>query len=179
MRGRLWASIAAGLMLMTASPVWSQPPMPKPAPEMSQLDFFEGTWNCQGKTNASPFGPAGTMTSTARIQDDLGGFWQTGSVKGTMEKMPPFEAVFHTTYDSAGKQFVMTFFDNMGGWARSTSRGWQKDQLVYEGDMNMPGQKPMRGRDTFTRSGASLKHTWEMQMDGKWVPLGEETCTKK
>jgi hypothetical protein len=172
------AAIAVSVVALVSVPAWSQQ-MPKPAPEMSQLDFFEGTWNCQGKTNASPFGPAGSMTSTARIQDDLGGFWQSGSIKGMMANMPPFEGVFHTTYDPKAKQCVMLWVDNMGGWARSTSSGWQKDQIVYEGEGHMPGQAAMRSRDTFTRSGASMKHVWEMQMDGKWMVLGEEACTKK
>jgi hypothetical protein len=42
------------------------------------------------------------------------------------------------------------------------------------------GPQSMTTRDSFTRSGAgSMKHTWEAQIDGKWTPLGEETCTKK
>ncbi len=39
------------------------------------------------------------------------------------------------------------------------------------------GQK---SRDTFTKSGAvAMKHVWEAQVNGKWMPLGEETCTKR
>jgi hypothetical protein len=42
------------------------------------------------------------------------------------------------------------------------------------------GGQTMKGRDTFTKSGPNaLKHTWAMQMQGKWVEAGEETCTKK
>ena len=171
------ALVVAGVLMLTAS-TWSQE-MPRPSPEMAKLDFFEGNWTCQGKMNATPFGPAGTMTSTARIQDNLGGFWQSGTIKGTMEKMPPFEGMFHTTYDPGAKQFVMLWVDNMGGWARSSTSGWQGEKMVYDGDTHMPGQKPTKSRDTFAKSGAAMKHTMEMQLDGKWVPLGEETCTKK
>jgi hypothetical protein len=178
MRLQKTATIAVGVLVLMAAQGTSQE-MPKPAPEMAKIDFFEGNWTCNGKMNASPMGPAGTMTSTADIRKDLGGFWQSGSIKGTMQNMPPFEGMFHTTYDPAAKQYLMFWVDNMGGWARSTSPGWQGDKMVYNGDSHMPGQKPMKGRDTFTRSGTSMKHVWELQMDGKWMTLGEETCTKK
>jgi hypothetical protein len=152
---------------------------PKPAPEMAQIAYFEGTWTCQGKMFESPMGPAGAMKGTVAIRKDLNGHFQTGTVKGSMPNQPPFEGTFHATYDTGLKQFVMLWIDNMGGWAQSTSSGWQGDTLVYEGDSHMAGQT-MKGRDTFTRSGpTSMKHTWEMQMNGKWTPLGEETCSKK
>jgi hypothetical protein len=152
---------------------------PKPASEMSQLAFFEGRWACEGKMFQTPMAPAGTMKSTADIRRDLGGHFQTGTIKGTSANMPPFEGRFHATYDTGLKQFVMLWVDNMGGWAQNTSRGWKGDAMVYEGEGHMGGQA-MKGRDTFTRAGTgSMKHMWEMQIDGKWVTAGEETCTKQ
>lgn len=156
-----------------------QPELPKPAPEMEQLAFFQGMWTCEGKMNDSPMGPGGAMKSTADIRNDLNGFFQTGTIKGTMAKMPPFEGRFHTTYDPGSKSFVMLWVDNMGGWAQTTSQGWKGDAMAYEGDMHM-GAHTMKGRDTFTKAGpATMKHTMEVQMDGKWMTMGEETCTKK
>lgn len=154
------------------------PEMPKPAPEMATLAFFQGSWTCEGSMQPSPFGPGGKMTSTARIHEDLGGFWQSGKIKGTMPNMPPFEGMFHTTYDTAAKQYVMLWVDNMGAWSRSTSKGWDGDRIVYEGEMQMGDQKLM-GRDTFAKGEAgSMKHSWEMQLEGKWTPMGEEVCRK-
>ena len=175
----------AAVLVSAVPALWAQaaaekkaPEMPKPAAEMSKLDYFEGDWTCEGTMFPSPFGPGGKMTSTARIKDDLGGFWQTGMIKGNSPAMPPFEGLFHTTYDPAGKQYVMLWVDNMGAWARSTSPGWQGDKMVYEGEGHMGGQT-MMGRDTFAKAAdGSMKHTWEMQMDGKWVPMGDETCRK-
>jgi hypothetical protein len=152
---------------------------PKPAPEMAQMTYFEGSWTCSGKMLESPMGPAGSMTSTAQIRKDLNGHFQTGTIKGTMANMPPFEGRFHLTYDSGAKQFVMMWVDNMGGWSQSATSGWNGDSLVYEGETHMAGQT-VKTRDTFTKSGAgSMKHSWEAQMNGKWMPLGEETCRKK
>ena len=152
---------------------------PKPAPEMTQVAYFEGTWSCSGKMFETPMGPAGPMTSTAVIRKDLGGHFQSGTIKGTAPKQPPFEGRFHVTYDPGLKQFVMLWVDNMGGWAQSSAAGWKGDTMIYEGEGHMAGQT-MKSRDTFTRSGpTAMKHTWEMQVNGKWMPAGEETCQKK
>ena len=170
---------AAALLAVPLAIVAAAQDMPKPAPEMSQMAYFEGSWTCDGKMMATPMGPAGTMKSTADIRKDLNGFFQTGTIKGTMANMPPFEGRFHVTYDSGAKQFVMMWVDNMGGWSQSMTPGWTGDSLVYEGESHMAGQT-VKGRDTFTKAGpTSMKHSWEMQLDGKWMPAGEETCTKK
>lgn len=154
------------------------PQMPKPAPEMKQLDFFQGSWSCEGSVPATPFGPAGKTTSSVTVHDDLGGFWQSGRVKAAMPNQPPMEGMFHTTYDPAAKAFMMLWVDNTGVWARSTSKGWSGDTIVYEGEMQMGGQT-MRGRDGFVKTGpAAMKHTMEMQLEGKWTPMGEELCHK-
>lgn len=173
-------SLAAVAILTAISTIGAaQQGPPKPAPEMEQIAFFEGSWTCKGKTFETPMGPAGEMTSTADIRKDLNGHFQSGAIKGSMANQPPFEGRFHVTYDSGMKQFVMLWVDNMGGWAQSASPGWKADTMVYEGEGHMGGHT-MKSRDTFTRSGAgSMKHVWAMQMDGKWVNAGEETCTKK
>jgi hypothetical protein len=146
---------------------------------MAQLAYFEGMWTCDGKSFETPMGPAGPMKSTADIRKELDGHFQGGAIKGSMANMPPFEGRFHVTYDTGMKQFVMLWVDNMGVRAESTSSGWKGDILSYEGEGHVGGQT-MKGRDTFTKSGpTSMKHAWEVQIDGKWMPAGEETCTKK
>ena len=152
---------------------------PKPPAEMSQMAFMEGTWSCEGKAFEGPMGPAGPMKGIAEIRRDLNGHFQTGTIKGTMANQPPFEGRFHMTYDPGLKQFVMLWVDNMGGWAQNKSSGWKGDTLVYEGEAHMGGQA-MKSRDTFTRKDPkTMRHTWDMEVNGKWAPAGDETCTKK
>lgn len=173
------ALATAGFVVAAATVTSAQPQMPKPAPEMSQLSYFEGTWSCSGKMNETPVNPAGTMTTTVEIGKDLGGHWQSGVVKGSMPNMPPFEGKFYVTWDPAAKQYAMLWMDSAGAWARSMSPGWKGDTLVYEGQSHMGGQA-MKTRDTFMRSGPdAMKHMWEMHMGGKWITGGEETCKKK
>ena len=175
-RRNVFGALAAAVLLQAG--ILAQD-MPKPAPEMSQMAFFEGSWTCQGKAHESPLGPAGEMQSTADIRRDLGGFWQTGTIKGTMKGMPPFEGRFSATWDPAAKQFVMLWVDSMGAWAQNRSSGWKGETAVFDGETHMGPQK-FRTRDTFTRSGTgAMKHTWEAELKGKWTPIGEESCTKK
>jgi hypothetical protein len=154
---------------------------PTPAAEMANLKAFDGSWTCEGKSEASPLGPAGTSKGTVRSHSDLGGFWQSGMVKSTMSGMPgSMEGMFHMTYDPGSKQYVMLWVDNMGAYAHETASGWEGDKIAFTGDMAMGGKK-MSVRDTFTKSadGSSLTHAWEGQIDGKWTALGSETCKKQ
>jgi hypothetical protein len=152
---------------------------PKPAAEMTNLRFFDGSWTCEGKSEASPMGPAGTSKGTVRSHSDLGGFWQSGMVKNTMSNMPgAMEGMFHMTYDPGSKQYVLLWVDNMGSYSQETSSGWEGDKITFAGDMAMGGKK-MSVRDSFMKGTDLLTHSWEGQIDGKWTPLGSETCKKQ
>src|SRR5258708_23303784 len=75
--------------------------MPPPAAEMAQLKFFDGNWTCAGTMSASPFGPAGKMTSTVRTHSDLGGVWGAGVVQGASPGTPPLRGKFPMALDPA------------------------------------------------------------------------------
>lgn len=153
--------------------------VPKPAAEMSNLAFFEGSWSCSGEGAMEPGGPMMKMNSSVEARSGLGGFWQVGTVKvPATGGMPAFEGMFHTTWDPAAKQYVMLWVDNMGGWSTSRAPGWVSDAFVYTGEGQM-GDKKMATRDTFTRKAdGSMVHLGEMQVEGKWVKAMEETCKK-
>jgi uncharacterized protein DUF1579 len=151
---------------------------PKPPAEISNLAFFAGQWTCAGEGAMEPGGPMMKMTSTVSSNADLGGFWQSGSVKGTTVGMPPFHGMFHMTYDPGAKDYVMLWVDNMGGWSQTRSPGWQGDKIVFTGNSSMGG-KTIPTRDTFTKgAGGSLVHLGEMQTGGAYTKTLEETCRK-
>jgi hypothetical protein len=150
---------------------------PRPAPEMAQLAAFEGNWACEGTMSPSPFAPGGKTTSTVRSRTELGGFWQTGEVHAKSPGLPPLEGRFQATYDPAGKRLVMLWVDNMGGWAQTTAPDWTGDTAVFAGDSFMAGKR-FKTRDTFTKGAGTLRHLSEIETDGKWLPLGDETCRK-
>ena len=170
----LAACLAAGI-------VFAQQPAPKPAPELQQLKWFEGTWGCQGDAPASPFGPAHKTQSTLTAKSGLGGYWVLGTVKEakTAENPQPVEGVLQIGYDTAGKHFIFNWVDNFGSFSTETSAGWQGDTMSWSGEQNVMGQK-MKVRDSFTKKGAAeFTHKFEYENKGKWEPIVDETCKKK
>ncbi len=172
------AVVAAGIATFAPSKAAAQG-APHPAPEIAQLKPFEGRWSCSGQMNASPFGPAHPTITSVMAHSDLGGFWVSGRVveSKTAESPMPIEGMFHQTWDPGAKHFLMLWVDNMGGWSQETSPGWQDGTIVWTGEAYGDGQK-MGTRDSFTQKGAGeLLHTMALNTGGRWVTLGEETCT--
>ena len=154
---------------------------PKPAPEMSQLGYLVGTWNCAGKTFATPFGPEHPSEGVAHAQMALGGFRLVihyDEAKTAANAMP-YNVLQVVGYDSAQKAFDSVCFDSLGASCAQATSGWKGDALVFEGTNLMMGQKG-GARDTFTKvSATEMKHKGEMQgADGKWAPTDEETCQR-
>jgi len=61
------------------------PQAPKPAPELQRLNYFAGNWKSDSDMKASPFGPAGKVTSKDHYE------WMAGK----------FFLVYHSTMSGA------------------------------------------------------------------------------
>jgi hypothetical protein len=180
MSARAISRLLVAVALAATVPAFAEgPAMPKPAAEMSNLKFFDGSWTCSGQGAMEPGGAMMKMETTVMSHTDLGGFWQSGTVKGKpMGGMPAFEGMFHMTYDPAAKGYLMLWIDNMGGRSEARSTGWAGDRIVFSGDSTMGADK-MATRDTFSKSAdGSMVHTSEAQVGGKWTMTMEETCRK-
>src|SRR5688500_1284280 len=154
------------------------PAMPAPASEMAALAFFDGKWQCTGEGAMEPGGAMQKMTGTVKVESDLGGFWQSGKVSAQMTGMPGpgFEGKLHTTWDPGAKEYVMFWVDSMGGWAQTRATGWDADKITYTGTSYMGGQK-IASRDIFIKKAdGSLGHIGEMQVNGQWTKMMDETC---
>lgn len=154
--------------------------MPKPAAQLSQLKYFGGSFRCKGQAFASPYGPAHPTEATVHVALELDGFWYTGryTEKKTQQNTHPYEFDFSWGYDAATEKFLAAGHDNMGGSATQTSSGWEGDRMVWDGETLAMGQKA-GARDTFIKKGPDeLQHTGEMQLNGQWTKLDEETCTR-
>jgi hypothetical protein len=172
------AAVSASLLI--GGFVLAQQP-PKPAPELQQLKWFEGSWACEGNAPASAFGPAHKTQNALQMKLALDGHWLLGTVDEakTAENPQPVKGVIQLGYDGGGKRFVMNWVDNFGSFATETSPGWQGDNMVWTGDQNVLGQK-MGSRDSFTKKTATeFTHRFELENKGKWDLIVEETCKKK
>ena len=152
----------------------------KPAPEVSQLKYFAGIWQCEGTDFAGPMGPEHPMQQTVTARMDLDGFWliQRLEEKKTKDNPHPIKGVYAFAFDPGQKKFVALWNDNSGGWASQTSDGWEGDKFVLVGEYTGGGQK-MPTRDVYVKKGAKeLTHTVELKIKDQWSKAVEETCKK-
>jgi hypothetical protein len=174
--------VAVSLGALAALPAFPQAPAgpPAPSPELAKLAFFTGDWNCKGKVEESPFGPAHPTLGRVHVGKEIGGFWYVGlyTEKKTAENPHPMVFQFLQGYDGTAKAFTLDCFDAFGSHCHQTAAGWQDGKLVYSGESTGSGPAtPVR--DTFAKTGdASLEHTGEMQVEGKWMALDHETCAR-
>ena len=153
----------------------------EPDPKLRQLDSMAGTWRCSGTAFASPMAPQHATTAEVTSKWDLGGQWLAFNYveQKSAENPMPFRTTGFMGYDPELKKLVVGGVDNMGGYSTAASDGWAGDTLVFTGPWHM-GTQTVTGRDTFTRKGdRELGHAFEMEQDGKWVKLSEESCTRK
>jgi hypothetical protein len=143
-------------------------------PNLANLDFFAGKWNCTG-TDFSSGKPMATK-STANGRWDYGNRWL--AVDLNQSQPAPMKAAAFLGYDEGPKMYVVGYLDSMGGYGTSGSKGWVGDTITYDGDAHMMGMA-MKGRDWFQKMGANkFKHVFEVEEKGAWKKMAEETCTK-
>jgi Protein of unknown function (DUF1579) len=178
------ASATAAKPAAAAAPVAAAapppPPAPKPATELDQLKVFEGSWRCDGKQPAGPFGPEQEYKSSFKGKKDIDNFWiaiEYDQKKSKAHPMP-IKARGFLGYDPAAKKYVTIGADNTGGWISESSPGWEGDKLVFSGDGSMGGQK-VSFRETYTKKGEK-ELTWsgEMKMGKDWIAVGSDSCKK-
>lgn len=149
-----------------------------PNPKLKGLEPFAHNYTCTGIAYASPMAPEHPTAATVTGEWTLGGTWVRFSyieTKTAKNPMPVGVRGF-MGYDPELSKFVVGTVDNMGGY--STGAGdWNGDSIVFEGPWHL-GDRTAKARDTFTKNGTKLMHVGEMEMDGKWVKYGQETCTR-
>ena len=169
------------LLLVSAVAAANQHTEMKPDPALRQLDPFAGRLRCSGTAFASPMSPQHATTGEVNAKWDLGGYWLPftyAEKKGAANPMP-FTVSGFFGYDAEGKKLLMGSVDNMGGYSTESASGWDGDTIVFVGPWHMSGQT-VNARDTFRKIGnKQLWHRAEIEQDGNWVTLGEETCTRK
>jgi hypothetical protein len=167
------------LLLVPATVAAQTPaPAPKPGPEQQRLEIYLGKWTQVGEAQASPYGPAGKLTSTDTYEWLPGGFfmlhrWEAR--QGAVE----FKATEILGYDARKRVYTSHFFDNFGnsGSYKTTVQG---NTWTTTGDSEVGG-KPLKERLTtvFGKPATSCSLKAEYSTDGaKWLPNFSLTSTR-
>jgi hypothetical protein len=149
-------------------------------PKLKELQTFIGTWQCIGTAFASPMAPEHPTKATVHGSWILDGSW--AEVAYTEEKTAknphPYAVRMLLSYDTQPKAFVSGAVDNMSGYSVEQAPGWVSDKMTFDGLMHSGGTT-MKSRDIFTRVGKNeVRHESEMEMNGKWVKLDQESCKR-
>ena len=165
-------------LVLGAATALAQPPAAQPGSEQKNLAAFAGTWKMEGKMEASPFGPGGTMSGTETCKMFEGGWHLVCESNGT-GPFGPVKGHAVMTYDRNAKQYRYFAINNMPDAEMATGT---KSGNVWTWTSKMDtGGKSMQSRFVITEESPSThSFKWEMSEDGKaWktVMTGKSTKT--
>jgi len=163
-----------------ASSVLAADAPPGPSPKLKELNYFVGNWQCKGTGFAFMGMPEHKTTAAVESTWTLNGYWLTiyYHEDKTATNAHPVAVRIYWGWDEQLKKFASGGVDNMGSYSLQYTPGWEGNKLVLSGETH-GGGGTAKVRDVFTKvSPTKLEHMSEIEMNGKWIKLDEETCTK-
>ena len=130
--------------LLFSAVAFGQMAMPKPAPELKKLDYFNGNWKIEGDMKPSPMGPGGKWTQTAHNEWFPGNFFLVMNSTYSGAGMGEAKGMAHIGYNPEEKVYTYHEFTSMG--EDSSSKGTlDGDTWTWTSEEKFGGQT-MRGR---------------------------------
>lgn len=157
----------------------AQAPPQKPGAEHKKLEYFVGKWTTTGDMKASPFGPAGKISTTDTCEWFQGGFAVLCHSQGT-GPTGPTKSLGVMGYSVDEKKYTYYGLDNTAMAMTSIPKGTVEGDTWTYNDSGTMGGQPYQSRFTMkVVSPASYTFKWEMLgPDKKWMPIVEGTSTK-
>ncbi len=153
----------------------AQMPMPKPAPELKQLDWMAGQWKLDGDARPGPMGPGGKWTMTEDIHWMQGGFFLVSHSKFSGAGMGDGSGISIMGYDTDAKKFTYNEFNSWGEAGKSMG-------TVDGKTWTWLGEDPKMGKGRFimnVTSPTSYTMQYDMSQDGtNWTTVMTGTATK-
>lgn len=178
---RLLQSLAAGVALAGAGLVTTagaQPPA-QPGAEHKRLEYFVGKWTTEGKVEAGPMGPGGTMTSTDTCEWFEGRFAVICRSEGKTP-MGPMKSLGIIAYSPDTKTYTYYGVDSSGMTMTTVPQGTVQGKTWTFTDESMMGGQKMKSRVTITEV-SPTEQTFKMEIqgpDGKWMQVMESKGKK-
>ena len=165
-------------VLIFATCVSAQMPMPKPGPEHKKLDAFAGTWTLDGDLKPGPMGPGGKITENETCEWMDGNFFLACHVKFTSAAMGNGSGVSYMGFSNDDKAYTYRAFNSWGEF-EDAKGSWEGDTITWTSDENMGGMK-MKGRFTMKNIAAtSYNFSFEISQDGtQWTTVMDGKATK-
>jgi hypothetical protein len=169
----------AALALWVSAVAYAQTPQkkPTPSPEQKKLGYFVGTWIQEGDMKASPYGPAGKITSTETCEWFTGGFHVVCRSTGE-GPMGTLKGLGFMAYGAEDKAYAYHGIDNMG--MNVSAKGtYDGKTWTFASDEKMGG-KLIHSRYVMAEtSPTAYTGKWEMSEDGQhWTTAMEMKSTK-
>ena len=149
----------------------------QPPPELSRLEYFEGTWRCQQP--AAPASPSGIFTWT--VKRDLNNFWYLGNAEETQSPNggKPINSQEFLGYNAASQQLVRAVVVGNGNSYNLTASDWQDGKLVWSGIITRMGESiPLRQEITQDSADKFTATYFIPDNGGNWKPVVNETCAR-
>ncbi len=171
----------AGKGKTATAPAKPPPPPPKPAVPnkiLADVKWFDGEWNCTGHSYGP--GPEHPTAATVAFAWQLDGFWvQSAYTEPKSATNPvPYSSISQWGWDPVAQAIASVLVDNQEGSIAEATPGWIAEKLSFEGSGHRFGVQ-FEARDTYTRRSASrFLHVFQVNVNGNWVKLREETCNR-
>jgi hypothetical protein len=132
---------------------------------LSEIEFFKGTWECRLKDSNKVF----SWTVTKGLKNS----WLVGVVQAGQEK------VSNDYWRSVNGKIERFAFTGEGLFIKIDSSGWESGKLVFSGSANQPTEE-FKVRETITQNSDREFHAvWEkMRKNQQWSTSSDEICTK-
>jgi len=155
---------------------------PSAASSAAPLEFFLGTWACEGRRLASPKSPEQQFRATYQFQRVLDGAWIATRYeeKRSGANPQPLKIEEHWGWDGGAKVYVNRWSSNFGSFGTFTAGGWQGDVWHWDApEFDMGGRKvPVCA--VFRRLNEREFVSTPSMEDGQggWAPFAEFRCRR-
>jgi hypothetical protein len=181
MRNRISSLVLlAAIFLALSGVVLAEAPAAmKPGPEHQKLSYFVGKWVGEGTMAASPFGPAGKITSKEDCEWFEGNFAIVCKSQGT-SPAGPGRSLGILSYSPEEKVYTYYGLESSGMTSTTVARGTVTGNTWTYSDEAMMGGKKIKSRYVMkTLSPTSYEFKWETQGDkGQWTTVLSGKSTK-
>jgi hypothetical protein len=153
--------------------------MPKPGPELKNLDYFTGSWTLDGDLKPSPMGPGGKVVETEKCEWMEGNFYLVCRVEFKSNTMGNGSGLTIMGYSPEKKNYTYREFNSWGEFTDSKGT-FEANTWTWNSEWKM-GEMPMQGRFVIKiTSPTTYDFGFEMSQDGgaKWTLAMDGKATK-